>query len=108
MDIQNIHFEIPKIHGQVLTIITILCSTLSCICIIFTLIALRFVKIIKKNREKSTTKDLTIITTHLCICLLASLIVFLLGILIQYLRLKVYLYLFYYIYNQSICAYKFI
>jgi hypothetical protein len=89
MDIHKVHTETAKIHNIILTTITIVFSTLSCFSILFTLIAFRFVKIIKKNREKSRTKDLTVITTHLCLCLLASLLIFLIGILIHHLNLRV-------------------
>ena len=90
MDIHKVHTEISKIHNIILTTITIVFYKLSCISILFTLIAFRFAKIIKKNREKSRTKDLTVITTHLCVCLLASLLIFLIGILIHHLSLRVY------------------
>jgi len=80
---------VPDIHQTILSIITIVLSTISCISIILTLLAFRFVKIIKKNREQSATKDLSVITTHLCICLLASLSVFLIGIGIKDHKLKV-------------------
>ena len=69
MDVYGVHDQLSEIHQIILTVITIVCSFISCLSIIFTLLAFRFLKIIKKNREQSTTKDLTTITTHLCICL---------------------------------------
>ena len=78
-----------KIHRTALTVITVVCSVVSCVCIVLTLLAFRFVKVIKKTREQSTTKDLTAITTHLCMCLLVALLLFLSGILAQNLRARV-------------------
>ncbi len=89
MDVYGVHDQLSEIHQIILTVITIVCSFISCLSIIFTLLAFRFLKIIKKNREQSTTKDLTTITTHLCICLLFSLSAFLTGIIAQKLRSKV-------------------
>ena len=91
MDMHEVSKDLTDVHRTILTVITIVCSIVSCVCIVFTLIAFRFIKVIKKNRKQSTTKDLTIITTHLCACLLASLFAFLVGILIQHLQIKVLL-----------------
>lgn len=90
MDVYGVHEELSEVHEVILTVITIVCSLISCISIILTLLAFRFLKIIKKNREQSTTKDLTTITTHLCVCLLFSLSLFLAGIMAQKLRLKMF------------------
>lgn len=92
MDIYGVHEDLPENHEITLTIITIICSFISCVSIILTLLAFRFVKIIKKSREQSTTKDLTTITTHLCACLLISLVLFLTGIAAQKLKLKVFIF----------------
>lgn len=92
MDVYGVHEQLSEVHEVILTVITIVCSLISCISIILTLLAFRFLKIIKKNREQSTTKDLTTITTHLCVCLLFSLSLFLAGIMTQKLRLKVSLF----------------
>jgi hypothetical protein len=82
-------FKISKEHHTALTSITIIGSALSCVCIILTLLVFRYLKIIRKNHKNtSTSNDLTVITTHLCVCLLASLMVFLFGIAIQQLKLK--------------------
>jgi latrophilin 1 len=88
MDIYGVHEQLPEPHQLALTLITIICSVISCISIILTLLAFRFLKIIKKSREQSTTKDLTTITSHLCFCLLASLAVFLAGIGAQKLKAR--------------------
>jgi hypothetical protein len=64
-------------------------SSLSIACLIVTLVVFRHLRFIKKPRDSSTTKDLTRITTHLCICLLLSLAVFLSGILLNKLKIKV-------------------
>jgi hypothetical protein len=89
MDVYNVQNKIPPTHRFIMTTLTIVCSTISCVCIVFTLLAFRFIRIIKKNREQAATKDLTTITTHLCVCLLASLIVFLFGMVIQELKIRV-------------------
>ncbi|CAF0708589.1 unnamed protein product [Brachionus calyciflorus] len=88
MDIYDVHKTQPNHHKFILSVLTIVLSIISCICIIFTLLAFRFIRIIRRNRESSSTKDLTIITTHLCICLLSSLMLFLSGILVQQLGLR--------------------
>ena len=81
--------QVSKFHQNALTIITVVCSIISCICIVLTLLAFRFVKVIKKSREQSTTKDLTAITAHLCVCLLIALLLFLAGILAQGMHARV-------------------
>lgn len=93
MDVYGIHQrsfdQSNDIHQKILYIITIVCSLISCVCIILTLFTFKFIKIMKKNRENSTTKDLNVITTHLCVCLLLSLLTFLTGIFTQRFKLKV-------------------
>lgn len=83
MDLHAVTHTFTHIHHLILTAISVGCSCLSCVCICLTLVAFRFIKIIKKTRKQSTTKDLIIVTTHLCACLLASLVSFLLGVFIQ-------------------------
>jgi hypothetical protein len=83
MDIHDITHTFSSTHRLILTCLTIVCSLISCVCICLTLVAFRFIKIVKKTRKQSATKDLTVITTHLCACLLGSLAAFLCGILIH-------------------------
>ena len=88
MDIHDVAQNLTITHRFILRTITIVCSSVSCVCIIFTLMAFRFIRIIKKNRKQSTTKDLTRITTHLCVCLLTSLVTFLFGIIVQHFKIR--------------------
>jgi hypothetical protein len=106
MDIHKALIHTSKVHRMILTIITIVFSSLSCISIVFTLIAFRFAKIIKKNREKTRTKDLTAVTTHLCVCLLASLLIFLIGIIIHHLNLRVFFFIIFYFYLMLTIIFK--
>lgn len=87
MDIYDIQKDQAIHHKMILSILTVVLSIVSCICIILTLLAFRYIKIIRRNRDNSSTKDLTVITTHLCISLLSSLLLFLTGILTQQLNL---------------------
>ena len=123
MDMRDVVRHFAAHHRLALTIITVVCSTLSIVCIVATLLCFRFVKMAKRNGGNGngnataatkahltaataagshsslsasasgsssgssstggTTKDLTVITTHLCMCLLASLCVFLVGVCAQ-------------------------
>ena len=88
MDIYDVQKDQSTHHKMILSILTVVLSIVSCICIILTLLAFRYIKIIRRNRDNSSTKDLTVITTHLCISLLSSLLLFLTGILSQQLELN--------------------
>ena len=83
MDMHDMTHAFSSTHRLILTCLTIVGSVISCVCICLTLVAFRFIKIVKKTRKQSTTKDLTVITTHLCACLLGSLVAFLCGIFIH-------------------------
>nr|QVK45647.1 G protein-coupled receptor [Proales similis] len=89
MDVYGVQEQMDEKHRLALTIITIVCSSISCVSILLTLLGFQSLKKLRKRRDISATSDLTIITSHLCACLFLSLVFFLTGIVLSSLQVEV-------------------